>query len=70
MVRRYVVLRHPSSGPPALIATPNDFATEQEAKIRIAEIENNQLMPHHTYLSVMEYEGDKFAALDAACVIY
>lgn len=38
----------PGAGPPALIAAPNDFASEAEAR---------QLMAHHTYLDILAYEG-------------
>ena len=58
--KRYLVLRVPSSGPPAVIAEPYDFATEEEAEARIAQIEADHLVVHHTYLEVMAYFGDKF----------
>ena len=67
---RFLVLRVPSSGPPAVIAEPYDFATREEANARIAEIEAEHLVVHHTYLEVMAYSGDKFRAMDAAGVIY
>jgi hypothetical protein len=49
-VTRYAVIRVPSSGPPALVAEPNDFASEAEALHRIAEVKARQLMAHHTHL--------------------
>jgi hypothetical protein len=68
--KRYLVLRVPNTGPKALIAAPNDFATESEAQARIDAIEALQLQGHHTYLEVWPYRGDKFAALAAAGVLY
>ncbi|MEM8754075.1 MAG: hypothetical protein AAGF90_13940 [Pseudomonadota bacterium] len=62
-VVRYAVLRVPSSGPPALIAPPNNFASEAEAESRIAEIERRKRMTHHTHLETFAYEGDLSAAL-------
>ncbi|MEM7056389.1 MAG: hypothetical protein AAF557_02265 [Pseudomonadota bacterium] len=67
---RYLVLRVPSAGPPAVIAEPYDFATHAEAQARIDEIEANHLVVHHTYLEIMSYAGDRFRAMDAAGVIY
>ncbi len=54
---RFAVIRVPTSGPPALIAEPNDFATEADAEARIAAIEGKQIMPHHTYLDILGYDG-------------
>ena len=67
---RYLILRVPGSGPPALAGAPNDFATREEAEARIAEIEAGHLKAHHTYLEVMRYDGDKAAALKAAGVLF
>ena len=61
--KRYVVIREPGSGPPALIGQPNDFATEAEAYARIGEIEAGHLKAHHTHLSVIPYHGDLQQAL-------
>jgi hypothetical protein len=63
---RYVVIRVPTTGPPALIAPPNDFATRAEAEARITEIERPHRKQHHTYLDVFEYQGDRTNALEAA----
>jgi len=68
--QRFLVLRVPSSGPPAVIAEPNDFPSHAEAKARIAAIEADHLVIHHTYLEIMAYSGDKYQAMDAAGVIY
>lgn len=68
--KRYLILRVPGSGPPALAGAPNDFATREEAAARIAEIEATHLKAHHTYLEIMAYEGDKAAALNAAGVLF
>ena len=67
---RYLVLRVPDTGRKALIAEPNDFATEAEARRRIAEIEARQLQVHHTYLEVWPYRGGKLAAMEAAGILY
>ena len=67
---RYLVLRVPGSGPPALAGAPNDFATREDAEARIAEIERDHLKAHHTYLEVMAYEGDKARALAKAGVLF
>ena len=68
--RRYAVLRVPSSGPKAVIAAPWLFETEAEAKARIAEIEADHLVVHHTYLEVFALDGDAYRALDASGVLY
>jgi len=68
--KRFLVLRVPNTGPKALIAPPNDFATEAEARARIAAIEAVHLIEHHTYLEVWSYAGDKLAALDDEGVLY
>ena len=60
---RFPVIRVPTSGPPALIAAPNDFATEAKALARIAEIEAAQLKAHHTCSDVVRYEGSLLDAL-------
>jgi hypothetical protein len=67
---RYLVIRCPTSGPPALIAPPNDFGSEAEARARIGEIEAAHRMAHHTHLEVMAYDGDRLAALDATGILY
>ena len=67
---RWLVLRVPNTGPKALIAPPNDFATEAEARARISAIEAGHLIEHHTYLEAWPYAGDKFTALDAAGILY
>ena len=58
-MHRFAVIRVPTSGPPALVAAPNDFATRQEARseARIAAVEAGQVMAHHTYLDIFSYEG-------------
>lgn len=60
---RFAVIRVPGSGPPALIAAPNSFASRAEAQQRIAEIEAGQLKVHHTYLDIVAYEGPLIDAL-------
>ena len=70
MSKRYLVLRVPNSGPNALIAEPNDFDNLHAAEARIAAINGEHLMVHHTYLEVFAYSGDKFATLDAEGIIY
>lgn len=66
---RYLVIRCPTTGPPALIAPPNDFATREEAEARIAALEVRQAMTHHTHLEVMVYDGNRSTALAAAGVL-
>eukprot|EP00040_Diaphanoeca_grandis_P004814 m.30251 g.30251 ORF g.30251 m.30251 type:complete len:146 (+) comp16242_c0_seq1:279-716(+) len=44
---RFFVLRVPSTGPPALISEPNDFATRDEAEARVAEFEDQHLCTSH-----------------------
>ncbi len=68
--RRYLVLRNPGSGPPALAGPPNDFATRAEAEARIANIEKAHLKAHHTFLDILPYEGDKAKALRDAGVLF
>ena len=68
--KRFLVLRVPSSGPRALIAAPNDFATEAEARQRIAEIEMDHKIQHHTHLEIVAYAGDKYRALAEEGVIF
>ncbi len=67
---RYLVLRNPGSGPPALAGPPNDFATLKEAEARISEIEASHLKAHHTYLDILPYDGDREEALRIAGVLY
>ncbi len=67
---RYAVIRVPTSGPPALIAAPSDFATEAEARARVAAIEGAQLQVHHTHLEILPYEGPLHAALTAHGILY
>ncbi|MEO0911784.1 MAG: hypothetical protein AAFY59_02165 [Pseudomonadota bacterium] len=67
---RYAVLRVPNNGPKALIAEPNDFATEAEALARIASVEAAQLQIHHTHLEIHPYSGDLRTALAAADILY
>ncbi len=69
-LERYAVLRLPSSGPKAVIAAPWDFATHAEAEARIAGIEQDHRVVHHTYLEVFAFKGEKYAAMDAAGVMY
>ena len=67
---RYLVVRVPTSGPPAVIAEPNDFETESEARARIGEIESLQLQAHHTWLDIVRYTGDRTTALERAGILY
>ena len=67
---RYRVLRVPDTGPNALIAALNDFATEAEANARIREVEAQQLQPHHTYLEVWPYRGDRYRAMTEPGIPY
>lgn len=67
---RYAVIRVPGAGPPALIAAPNDFASEAEALRCIAEVEARRLMAHHTYLDVLACEGPLAAALEERGIAY
>ena len=67
---RWLVLRVPTSGPPALIAPPNDFASEDEARARIAVIMERQRMAHHTHFEILRYQGERSAALAAAGAIF
>lgn len=60
---RFAIIRVPTSGPPALIAPPNDFPSAAEAEARIEAIEARQRMVHHTHLETLAYEGDLSAAL-------
>lgn len=68
--RRYLVLRNPGSGPPALAGPLNDFATLEEAEVRITEIEASHRKAHHTYLDILPYDGDREEALRAAGILY
>lgn len=68
--KRYVVIRVPTNGPRALIAEPNDFATEALARERIAAIEADHRMQHHTFLDIFAYTGEKYEALTAAGINY
>ncbi|MEM7189654.1 MAG: hypothetical protein AAF439_08590 [Pseudomonadota bacterium] len=70
MAERFLVQRVPSSGPPAVVADPYDFPTRTAAEERVAEIEAGHLVVHHTYLDIMTYTGDRYAAMDKAGVIY
>jgi len=65
MAKRFLVVRVASSGPRALIAAPNDFATEAEARQRIDGIEANHKIQHHTHFEIVAYTGDKSDALRA-----
>lgn len=65
----HLVVRVPSSGPPALIGPPNDFAARAEAEARIAGIEAGHRVAHHTYLEVVAYEGDRASALEALGIL-
>jgi len=67
---RYAVLRAPTSGPKALIATPNDFPTLAEADARVAGIEETQRKVHHTHLEVFRYSGKLTDALRDAGIVY
>lgn len=67
---RYAVIRVPSAGLQALIAPPNDFATEAEARRRIAAVEQAQLMAHHTYLDKVVYEGPLMPELSWRGVLF
>ena len=67
---RYAVIRVPSSGPPALIAPPNDIATEAETHRRIAAAEQAQLMAHHIYLDMVAYEGPLMPELSRRGVLF
>lgn len=60
---RYLVLRVPGSGPPALVGAPYDFATDAEAQARVADIEAAQMKTHHTHLEIQPYEGKTQQAL-------
>lgn len=62
--RRFVVVRVPGNGPPALVGAPCVFATVDEAEARIAEIERGHRKSHHTHLEVIPIEGDLGAALE------
>lgn len=64
-MERYAVIRVPTSGPPALIAAPRDFATQAEAQARIDMIEAGQLKTHHTYLDIVAYDGPLGPAMQA-----
>ena len=68
--KRYLVIRVPTTGPRALIAEPNDFATEALARERIAAIEADHRMQHHTFLDIFPYVGDKLEALTVAGINY
>ena len=67
---RYAVLRAPTSGPRALIASPNDFPTLAEAEARIAVIESTQRKVHHTHLEVFRYTRTLTEALCEAGIVY
>ncbi|WP_121629632.1 hypothetical protein [Tropicibacter alexandrii] len=60
---RFMVVRVPGSGPPALIGAPYDFATLADAKARIAEIEATHRKSHHTHLEIVPYRGALAQAL-------
>lgn len=66
---RFAVIRVPGSGAPALAGEPNDFATEAEARARIAQIEAGHLKSHHTHLDIVPYDGDRHVALAAEGVL-
>ena len=68
--RRFLVLRVPSSGPKALAGGENDFDSLEAAQARVADILGAQLKTHHTSLEIMDYSGDRRAALVAAGVLY
>ena len=64
-MKRYCVIRVPSSGPPALAGAPNVFETREEAEARVAEIESTHLMRHHTWLDVIAVDDPVTASLQA-----
>lgn len=66
---RFLVVRVPGSGPPALIGAPNDFATRTEAEARIAGIEAGHRKSHHTHLEIIPYCGPRAEALAAKGIL-
>lgn len=66
---RYLVLRVPTSGPPALVAQPNDFATRAEAEARAQAIEGRTRMVHHTWIDIVAYDGPLDAFLAAEGIL-
>lgn len=67
--RRFLVVRVPGSGPPALVGAPYVFATLADAEARIAVIEQDHRKSHHTHLEVIPFEGAIGAALEKLGVL-
>jgi len=68
-MRRFAVIPCPSSGPCALVGSPNDFATKEDAEARITEIEQDHRKSHHTFLAIIPYEGPRAQALQAQGIL-
>lgn len=69
MTRRFVIVRVPGSGPPALAGAPNVFDTHDAAAARVAEIEAGHLKAHHTHLEIHAVEGNVPEALAAKGIL-
>ncbi len=69
-MKRFVVIRVPDGGRPALIGAPYDFATREDALARIAEIEADHRKVHHTFLCVLEVEPPLPQALEREGVLF
>lgn len=67
---RYLVLRVPSVGPPALVGHPSDFATLHEAESRMDEIYARQSKTHHTTIRIESYQGDKYEYMERKNILY
>ena len=66
---RYLVVRVPSPGPPALVAPPYDFATRAEAEERVAAVEARQRKAHHTHVEIVRYDGSLTEELSARGIL-
>ncbi|MEL7348518.1 MAG: hypothetical protein AAFN17_12230, partial [Pseudomonadota bacterium] len=58
------------SGPRALAGEPNDFADMRDAQARVQAILASQTQPHHTYLEIVEYTGEKLAFLGREGILF
>lgn len=68
---RYLVLRIPDPGPPALAGGPNNFDTLEEAIVRMQEIRDGQTKDHHTSHEVRSYVGDNmYEFMDSEGIMY
>lgn len=62
--KRYLVVRVPGSGPPALVGAPYAFDSLADAEARITAIERDHRKSHHTHLEIIPFEGALVVALE------